>query len=44
MLTHKQLCAKTLADPDVKAEFDKLSDEYSLLDGFLKARTSQGLT
>jgi len=30
--------------PAVKAEFDKLSDEFSLLDEFLKARTSQGLT
>eukprot|EP01030_Chromulinospumella_sphaerica_P002099 gene2099-2053_t len=33
-----------LADAAVKAEFDKLSDEFSLLDEFLKARTSQGLT
>jgi transcriptional regulator with XRE-family HTH domain len=33
-----------LADLDVKEEFDKLSDEFSLLDEFLKARTSLGLT
>lgn len=44
MLTHKQLRAKALADAAVKTEFDKLSDEFSLLDEFLKARTSQGLT
>ncbi|WP_396433864.1 hypothetical protein [Limnohabitans sp.] len=44
MLTHKQLRAQALADPAVKAEFDKLSDEFSLLDEFLRARTSQGLT
>ena len=44
MLTHKQLRTQALADADVKAEFDKLSDEFSLLDEFLKARTSQGLT
>jgi len=44
MLTHKQLRTRALADPTVKAEFDKLSDEFSLLDEFLKARTSQGLT
>ncbi len=28
MLTHKQLCTKALADAAVKAEFDKLSDEF----------------
>ena len=44
MLTHKQLRTQALADVAVKAEFDKLSDEFSLLDEFLKARTSQGLT
>lgn len=44
MLTHKQLRTQALADPAVKAEFAKLSDEFSLLDEFLKARTSQGLT
>ena len=44
MLTHKQLRTKALADTAVKAEFDKLRDEFSLVDEFLKARTSQGLT
>ena len=44
MLTHKQLRSKALAKADVKAEFDKLGDEYALLDEFLKARAAQGLT
>ena len=41
MLTHKQLRTQALANAAVKAEFDKLSDEFSLLDEFLKALTSQ---
>ncbi len=44
MLTHKQLRAKALANVEVKAEFEKLADEFSLLDEFLKARAAQGLT
>lgn len=44
MLTHKQLRAKAFANAEVKAEYDKLSAEYALLDEFLKARAAQGLT
>jgi transcriptional regulator with XRE-family HTH domain len=44
MLTHKQLRAKALGRADVKADFEKVSDEYALLDEFLKARAAQGLT
>ena len=44
MLTHKQLRTKALAHAEVKAEYEKLSDEFSLLDEFLKARAAQGLT
>ena len=44
MLTHKQLRAAALARAEVKAEFEKLADEFSLLDEFLKARAAQGLT
>ena len=44
MLTHKQLRAKALGSAEVKAEYDKLGDEYALLDEFLKARVAQGLT
>ena len=44
MLTHKQLRTKALASAEVKAEYEKLTDEFSLLDEFLKARAAQGLT
>jgi transcriptional regulator with XRE-family HTH domain len=44
MLTHKQLRTKALKNPEVKAEFDQLADEFSLLEEFLKARAAQGLT
>ncbi len=44
MLTHKQLRTKALAKAEVKAEYEKLADEFSLLDEFLKARAAQGLT
>lgn len=44
MLTHKQLRTKALANAEVKAEYEKLAEEFSLLDEFLKARTAQGLT
>ena len=44
MLTHKQLRAKALRQDEVRAEFEKLADEFALLDEFLKARTEQGLT
>lgn len=44
MLTHKQLRAKALANAEVKTEFDRQSDEFSLLDQFLKARAANGLT
>ena len=44
MLTHKQLRTNALAKADVKAEYEKLSDEFALLDEFLWARAAQGLT
>jgi transcriptional regulator with XRE-family HTH domain len=44
MLTHRQLRTKALGSTEVKAEFVALSDEYALLDEFLKARAAQGLT
>ncbi len=44
MLTYKQLRAKANGNADVKAEYEKLSDEFALLDEFLKARAAQGLT
>lgn len=44
MLTHKQMRAVALGRVEVKAEFEKATDEYALLDEFLKARAAQGLT
>jgi len=44
MLTHKQLRTKALGNAEVKAEFEALSDEFALLDEFLRARAAQGLT
>ena len=44
MLTHKQVRTKALANAEVKAEYEKLADEFALLDEFLKARAAQGLT
>ncbi len=44
MLTHKQLRTKALANAEVATEYEKLADEISLLDEFLKARAAQGLT
>lgn len=44
MLTHRQLRSVALGRAEVKAEFEKATDEYALLDEFLKARAAQGLT
>ena len=44
MLTHKQLRTKALANAEVAVEYEKLADEFQLLDEFLKARAAQGLT
>jgi transcriptional regulator with XRE-family HTH domain len=44
MLTHKQLRAKALANPEVKAEFESVRAEYAVLDEFLKIRAAKGLT
>lgn len=44
MLTHKELKSRALERPDVKAEYERLDEEFTLLDEFLKARTAAGLT
>jgi transcriptional regulator with XRE-family HTH domain len=44
MLTHKELKARALAQPDVKAEYQRLEDEFAFLDEFLNARFAAGLT
>jgi hypothetical protein len=40
MLTHKKLKARALERLDVKAEYDRLGEEFSFLDEFLKARAT----
>ena len=44
MLTHKELKTRALKRADVKAEYDRLGEEFTLLDEFLKARTTAGIT
>ncbi|ABB30559.1 transcriptional regulator, XRE family [Geobacter metallireducens RCH3] len=44
MLTHKKLKARALERPDVKAEYDRLDEEFAFLDEFLKARAAAGVT
>lgn len=44
MLTHKELKERALARADVKAEYERLNEEFVFLDEFLKARSVAGLT
>jgi len=44
MLAHDELTKKMLSNPEVKAEYDSLEDEFSLFDELLKARMNAGLT
>ena len=44
MLTHKELKSRALSRTDVKAEYDRLDEEFTLFDEFLKARTAAGVT
>ena len=44
MLTHEELTQKMLDNPEVKAEYDSLEEEFSLLDKSLKARMNQNHT
>jgi len=44
MLTHKELKARALERADVKAEYDRLDEEFQFLDEFLKARATAGVT
>ena len=44
MLSHEELVAKMLKDPEVKAEYDAVEPEFELLDELLKAREKAGLT
>ena len=44
MLTHEEFKSRALDRPEVKAEYDKLEEEFALLDEFLKARAAAGLS
>jgi transcriptional regulator with XRE-family HTH domain len=44
MLTHKELKSRALERADVKAEYDRLDEEFTFLDEFLKARAAAGIT
>jgi len=44
MLAHDDMIKKMLSNPEVKAEYDALEDEFALFDEFLKARKRSGLT
>ncbi|MDD2852107.1 MAG: helix-turn-helix transcriptional regulator [Desulfuromonadaceae bacterium] len=44
MLTHKELKARALERADVKAEYDRLDEEFRFFDEFLKARAAAGVT
>ena len=44
MLSHDEFVAKLLSNPEVKAEYDAMEDEFALFDEFLKARRHAGLT
>jgi len=44
MLAHDELTGKMLSNPEVKAEYDSLENEFSLFDELLKARMNAGLT
>jgi transcriptional regulator with XRE-family HTH domain len=44
MLTHEELKKKMLSNPEVKAEYDALKEEFSFFDELLKAIKNAGLT
>ena len=44
MISHKELKKRALNRADVKAEYERLGDEFAYLDEFLKARAAAGVT
>lgn len=44
MMTHEELKALALSDPKVKAEYDALEEEFSILHQMLSARSAAGLS
>ena len=43
-MNHSELKAKVLSDPKVKAAYDQMTPEFSLLRQMLKARQKAGLS
>lgn len=44
MISHESLKARALERPGVKAEYDRLAEEFAFLDQFLAARAEAGLS
>jgi ribosome-binding protein aMBF1 (putative translation factor) len=44
MLTHDQLKAKMLSNKSIRNEYDRLADEFSIVEELVKARLSAGLS
>lgn len=44
MRTHEEIKAEALSDPEVKAEYDGLENEFELLRSMLGARQQAGMT
>lgn len=44
MLTHKELKECALERTDVKSEYERLDEEFTFLDEFLKARAAAGIS
>ncbi len=44
MMTHDQLVAKILENPEARAEYDRLTPEFELLEAMLSARQAAGLS
>jgi transcriptional regulator with XRE-family HTH domain len=44
MLTHKELKSRALERADVRAEYDRLEEEFAFLEEFLKARAAAGIS
>ncbi len=43
-MTHDELKAKALANPEVRSEYDALAPEFDLLRRMLQARSAAGMT
>jgi transcriptional regulator with XRE-family HTH domain len=44
MKTHEEMVAQWVKDPEFKAEYDALEEEFSIFDALVEARRQAGLT